>query len=185
MSISKLFPLIIIFFTAGCFASENTDEACFYSNNKFEFREPKHKTILNAKWQHTKDVETDEYVDRLVISYENGDVLIVEHRYCAIYSFKAVYHSFNLVASLSELRERVAVIQGFNLQNETLTISFTEKLKAISDSSFNNEKNYRLNFDAVDKKGQNGVDYSLSYDPLGSLGLIGSATSLSVDIGAE
>lgn len=187
MSIVKLYPVIAFFLVAGCFASgQSDDDECSYKRNHFDFAEPKHQSILFSKWQNTKDPDTDENLDRLVVSYENGDVLIVEHRYCAIYSFKATYHSFSLVSSTVALIEIVDRIQQYNLQGENLSLTFSGHLKRNMDElSFNNEKNFRKNFDAADKKGENDVRYSVSYDPLGSLGLLGSATSLSLVIGAE
>lgn len=187
MSIVKLFPFIACFWAAGCLASQQSnDDGCLYTRNAFDFTEPKHPSILFSKWQNTKNAETDENLDRLIVSYENGDVLIVEHRYCAIYSFKAIYHSFGLVSSASTLIEIAKRVQQYNLQGKNLSLTFSDHLKRnLPESSFNNEKSLRINFDAADKKGENDVRYSVSYDPLGSLGLLGSAISLSLVIGAE
>lgn len=180
----KSWVLPLIFFCT--LATESFADECAYNRSSFEFAEPKHQSILFSKWQYAKDPDTDENIDRLIVSYEKGDVLIVEHRYCSIYSFKATYHSFGLIPSAAGLIEIADRAQQYNLQSKNLSLTFSDYLKKnLTDSSFNNEKSFRSNFDAADKKGENDVRYSVSYDPLGPLGLLGSATSLSLVIGAE
>lgn len=180
----KLRVLPLIFFYT--LAIEGVADECAHNKSSFEYAEPTNQSVLFSKWQHVKDPDTDENLDRLVVSYENGDVLIIEHRYCVIYSFKATYHSFGLIRSVAHLIEIADRVQQYNFQGKNLSLTFSDHLKRnLPESSFNNEKSLRINFDAADKKGEDDVRYSVSYDPLGSLGLLGSATSLSLVIGAE
>ena len=190
MTVVKLFGLFALLFCSGCFASDeaasDSGQECDYQKESFKYLEPKDQGVLHGKWQHTIDSETGENVDRLVISYENGDVLVVEHKYCVIYNFHATYYSSSLIPQAAKVIERVKGIQSYNFYTNNLTVIPAEQLAGkLNNSSYTSDKPYRLNFDAADKKSENNVNYSISYDPLGSLGLMGSVVSLSVAVGGE
>ena len=187
MKLPEFLLLAVCLYSSGCFASDEVaSDECDYKREAFKFLEVNQKDVFASKWQHTADSETGEGVDRLVISYVNGDVLVVEHKYCVIYNFQATYYSASLLPQSVKLVDRVKLMEGYNFLALDLKTAPADQLSSkVSKADFSSDKPYRLNFDAVDKKGQNSVNYSISYDPLGGLGLMGSVVSVYVAVGGE
>lgn len=188
----KLIKLLLIFsslFISSCFASEETTatNACNFTRESIVLSEPKDTAIINSYWQHTQDADTEEYIDRLFIAYKNGDAVVIEHKYCSIYNFKASYFSTSgeHTASIEKLDQLMINLQIFNALAAKLSVAPNDRVTAqLKKSTFDPEKPYRVNFDAADKAAENDVSYSFSYDPLGSLGMLGSMVSLYVGYGS-
>lgn len=167
---------------SSCFAAESVDaDNCDFSRKSFSFPDIKGEDIDNSYWQHVRDPETEEYVDRLFIAYKNGDALMVEHKYCLIYNFKASYYSSSgqFTEDVPGVINLVSKMQEQNLLAKKLSVVPSERIGAqLKKSGFDVEKSQRIDFDAADKDSQNNVSYSFSYDPLGVMGMLGGMVSL-------
>lgn len=188
----KPIKLLFVFsslFISSCFASEESTatNTCNFTRESIALSEPKDAAIINSYWQRTQDAETEEYVDRLFIAYKNGDAAVIEHKYCSIYNFKASYFSTNgeHTASVDKLDQLMINLQKLNALASKLSVVPNDRvIDQLKKSTFDPEKPYRINFDAADKAAENDVSYSFSYDPLGSLGILGSMVSLYVGYGS-
>lgn len=190
MKIIKCWLICSSLLILSCFAAEEpitqATDSCSFTKKSFTFIEPKEAGIINSHWQYDQDPETQENVARLFIAYQNGDAAIIEHKYCDIYNFKAVYYSTvgERIDTLEKLDKLLVKLQVLNaLASELSAIPNQKIIAQLKKSEFNYEKSSRINFDAADKKNQNDVAYSFSYDPLGSLGMLGTMVSLYVGYG--
>lgn len=187
MKFIKFLLMVNFLLISNCFAAESTDtDGCDFSRASFVFPEVKGADIDNSYWQHVRDPETEEYVDRLFVAYKNGDALMVEHKYCLIYNFKASYYSSSgqFAEGAADVINLVSKMQEQNLLAKKLSVIPSERIGShLKKSGFDVEKNQRIDFDAADKDAQNNVSYSFSYDPLGVMGMLGGMVSLYVAYG--
>lgn len=189
MRFIKSLVVLSCFLMSSCFAAEPSGaNECEFSRQSFSFPEASGADVANSYWLHVRDSETEEYVDRLFVAYKNGDALIVEHKYCIIYSFKASYYSSSgqFTDGVTNVVELVSKMQMHNLLASKLSVIPSERIGAqLKKSEFDVEKSQRVNFDAADKAAQNDVSYSFSYDPLGTMAMLGGMVSLYVVYGAH
>lgn len=189
MSFKSIFSVLVsLFFSLPSFASESASakDECDFSRESFSFPEVKGADIANSYWLHVRDPETEEYVDRLFVAYKNGDALMVEHKYCLIYNFKASYYSSSgqFTEDVTSVVGLVSKMQTYNLLAKKLSVIPSERIGAqLKKSEFDVEKSQQIDFDAADKAAQNNVTYSFSYDPLGTMAMMGGMVSLYVAYG--
>ncbi|MES2675416.1 MAG: hypothetical protein V4660_14335 [Pseudomonadota bacterium] len=188
----KIILIALALLTSSCFAAEkpatSTTNSCSFTKESLKFSALKDPAIINSYWQHTQDPETEEFVDRLFIAYRNGDSAVIEHKYCLIYNFKASYYSTagEHTQSIEKLDQLLFNLQDLNALATKLSVIPNKKIIAeLKKLTFNPEKPSRVNFNAADKEAVNDVTYSFSYDPLGSLGMLGSMVSLYVAYGSN
>ena len=185
----KFIFIIFALLTLNCFAAEKpATNFRSFTRESLKFSTIKDPAIINRYWQHTQDPETEEFVDRLFIAYRNGDSAVIEHKYCLIYNFKASYYSTadEHTDNIEKLDQLLLNLQDLNALAAKLSVIPNKKIIAeLKKVTFNPEKPSRVNFDASDKEAINNVTYSFSYDPLGTLGMLGSMVSLYVAYGSN
>lgn len=69
-----------------CYAKKE----CKYTTKNLTFPNPTSKNIANIYWQDTK--EGYETIKRLYISYKDGSLALIEHKFCSMYNFEAAYY---------------------------------------------------------------------------------------------
>lgn len=189
MRFIKVLLILSCSLMSSCFAAEPSGaDECAFSRESFSFPEVKGADIANSYWLHVRDPETEEYIDRLFVAYKNGDALMVEHKYCLIYNFKASYYSSSgqFTDDVTNVVGLVSKMQTHNLLANKLSVIPSERIGAhLKKSEFDVEKSQRVNFDAADKAAQNDVSYSFSYDPLGTMAMLGGMVSLYVAYGSH
>src|SRR6187551_68630 len=147
MRFIKVLLILSCSLMSSCFAAEPSGAGeCAFSRESFSFPEVKGADIANSYWLHVLDPETEEYVDRLFVAYKNGDALMVEHKYCVIYNFKASYYSSSgqFTDDVTNLVGLVSKMQTHNLLAKNLSVIPSERIGTqLKKSEFDAEKSQR------------------------------------------
>lgn len=172
---------ILILFSIGCTA----EESCQFKNSFVKEDIPKNEKVSMSYWQTGKDRDSEETVKRLYLVYKNGDMAVIEHKYCEMYNFELSYFSdrYSNVESTKKIGELISSHMIFSaIQpsfNKNLGLIIMRKLE---EKGFKTDKDLSVILPDDDVTFDEHVEYGMSYHPKME-GIISSGLNFYMSIG--
>ncbi len=174
---------ILIIYLA-CFASLSyANNDCDISSKLLKFKTPESNDIANIFWQDDKDGY--ETIKRLHITYKDGSIAVLEHKFCSMYNFEVAYYvadrelieNTDLIQKKAKYFFTYAAIQGGDQEEaiETMAVNLHE-------NKFNPEKEAAIGYSGHHPQ-YGSAEYSIDYYPLGSASIHKAAITFYVGIG--
>ena len=161
----KLLTLIVMMIPMGC-AADNT--ACKYDESFIKEVMPNNKDILKSYWKKGIDPDSSEYTARLYLILKNGDIAVLEHKYCDMYNFELTYLVDKNTNGLTKDSIGNLVKEYANLSQ--IKPSYKIKLNQIVSSEllknkFQSDSALSIGLPVDQIKYNDNVEYGLSYQP--------------------
>jgi len=106
----KLFIFLLLILPAACGAE---DINCKYNDSFIEETTPTGSNIHSFEWEKQRDLDSDEYVNKLKIVYKNHNTAEIIHKYCDMYNFEYIYFVNKNPNTLSEIDIVKYIAEGF------------------------------------------------------------------------
>lgn len=174
-----LFFIAFVAFSSLCCA----DYKCEISTKNLSFPTPKSNDIANTFWQDDKDGH--ETIKRLHITYKDGSVAVLEHKFCSMYNFEVAYYvaergALNTTESIQEKAKyflTYASIQGGDQQEAIETMA-----QNLSKKKFTTENEATTGYDGSHPQ-YGRAEYVIDYYPLGAASIHEAAISFYMGLG--
>lgn len=90
-----MLSLVLLSSVSACKGDEQASEEykCLYEKDFVKEEKIENKNIASSYW--IVEVQGYEEVKRLYLIYKNGDIAVVEHKYCSMYNFNIDYFISN------------------------------------------------------------------------------------------
>ena len=159
------------------------DYECDYSTKNLTFKTPESADIENTFWQD--DQEGYETVKRLYLTYKDGSIAVLEHKFCSVYNFEVLYYfsDRNLFSKTEEIQKKMNYFFSY------ASLIDTEQQEAI-DSLIEHFNKNNFNPDKTMTRGYSGFapelgdsSYFLGYYPLGEISVHEAALRMYMGIG--
>ena len=128
------------------------------------------ESVAESTWLSSVDINTGETIKRLTVTYQNGDIAVVTHRYCEMYNFELNYFVAGSESLDPDSIARV-IVNHYNAYAK-LTAEFEEGLdqvivRALEAEGLSEAFSVGLPEGAIIESP--GVEYSMGYQPLGEV----------------
>lgn len=172
----------MLLISSFCYA-EQTTHNCKVTEKNLNFQTPKSNDIANTFWQ--EDKEGDETVKRLQITYKNGSIAVIKHRFCETYQFEAVYYTEERETknSTEKIKTSLTTLLSYVAHKDSTQKEAIKTMIAELDK-------YTFVSDEVTGATYNGHDpaygdtgYSILYSPLNYSSIYSAAISVEMGIG--
>lgn len=180
-----LLPIVFIFSVSACNAETSAKNSCQFSKNNINLTTPKSPEIINTHWQESN--EGNETVNRLYLSYVDGSMAVIEHKYCSMYNYEVAYYSANKnsASTIESMANRLTELLSYAALKAELSEppqnTIKEKLK---DKGFEKDSEISFGFHSSDSKNQL-VEYSFSYAPNEQSSIHRNSTFIYMGIGGN
>lgn len=168
----------------ACFASLSyADKDCDISSKNLKFKTPKSNDIANTFWQDDKDGY--ETIKRLHITYKDGSIAVLEHKFCSMYNFEVAYYAADretvkntdLIKNKAQYFFTYASIQGGDQQEAIVTMT-----NNLDEKKFNTEKEASTGYDGSHPQ-YGRAEYIIDYHPLDSASIHEAAITFYMGLG--
>jgi hypothetical protein len=174
---------VVIIYLASFASLSYADSDCDISSKNLTFKTPKSNDIAKTFWQDDKDGY--ETIKRLHITYKDGSVAVLEHKFCSMYNFEVAYYATDketvnntdLIQKKAEYFFSYAAIQGGDQQEAVETMT-----KSLHDKKFDPEKEASIGYEGSHPQ-YGRAEYIIDYRPLGSASIHKAAITLYVGLG--
>lgn len=159
------------------------DNDCDISTKSLIFKTPKSNDIANSFWQDDKNGY--ETIKRLHITYKDGSIAVLEHKFCSMYNFEVAYYAADreavkntdLLQKKAEYYFSYASIQGGDQQEAIDTMA-----KNLDRKKFNPEKQAAIGYTGHHPQYGNS-EYSIDYHPLDGASIHEAAITFYMGLG--
>ncbi len=165
--------LLIILLNFTSILHANTEEnSCTYKAGYIAHKQITEKNINFYKWVDRISKDNGEYITTLYITYDNGNTVTIEHKYCDMYNFEVSYFVADPDFSYSKENISGIMTQYFELYS-VKKLSFTPTLDMILK---NNLKDFKYS-------GNERVELIIEQHPLTSAGTYRRLINFYIGIG--
>lgn len=170
--------IFIVAVSSACHAKR-----CEILTKSLKFPTPKSNDIANTFWQDDKDGH--ETIKRLQITYKDGSVAVLEHKFCSMYNFEVAYYVTDrkALSTTESIQKKAkyfftyASIQGGAQQEAIETM-----IQNLSEKKFTTEKEATTGYDGSHPQ-YGRAEYSIAYYPLGAISIHEAAFSFYMGLG--
>lgn len=139
---------------------------CNFLTKNLTFTTPKSDDIANTFWQDDKDGH--ETIKRLYITYKDGSLAVLEHRYCSVYNFEAAYYfgDKSKLANTKEFQKRAKLFFSYaSVSDSSQQEAIATMIKELNEKEFDKEKNADAGYNGFDPQ-HGDTEYNIDYFPL-------------------
>jgi hypothetical protein len=171
--------LYLAFFASLSYA----DNDCDISPKLLKFKTPESNDIANTFWQDDKDGY--ETIKRLHITYKDGSIAVLEHKFCTMYNFEVAYYvadresieNTDLIQKKAKYFFTYSAIQGGDQQESVETMT-----KSLHEKKFDPEKEASIGYEGSHPQ-YGRAEYTIDYHPLGSVSIHKAAITFYIGLG--
>lgn len=180
-----LFSMLFVFSISSCNAETLEKSKCNITKNNINLITPKKPEIIHSYWQESS--EGNESVNRLYLSYVDGSIAVVEHKYCTMYNYEIAYYSANKneASTIESMANTLTELLSYAAIKPSISESPEEKIKEkLKEKGFEKDDAIYFGFHSSDTKNQL-VEYSFSYASNEDSSLHRSSTFIYLGIGGK
>lgn len=180
-----IISLLFFSLTVACHAEKSTEQDCQFNSSNINLITPKADNIIHSYWQ--KDTDGYESVDRLYVSYKDGSIATIEHKYCSMYNFEIAYYTSNKssVSNIENLTRTLETIFSFTgIKDDTINPALADIKEKLQTKKFTPAQTITIGADESNSDNQR-VEYSISYMPIEDSSLHKAALFIYMGIGGE
>lgn len=168
---SMLFPLMALAASA-CHAEV---QQCDYPESLVSTKDRyMAEGVLDSHWVSSIDPVSHEYKKTLYIIYKDGNLAVVEHKYCTMYNVEISLLSRDNASQQTRLKNMTATIDRLFSSTVKIDGTFTKPLKDIIATAiverFDVDKYLSLGLPSDQVDIDDGVEYSITYSPYENIG---------------
>ncbi|WP_431687170.1 hypothetical protein [Hahella sp. NBU794] len=178
-----IFSSFLLIATASCSAEE---AQCGYKATFVKEAAVTDSSVALSHWSTERDRKSDEYIKKLYLVYKNGDIAVIEHKYCDMYNFEVSY-SFS-GQNPAPTSQSIGQIIEKHAQYAQLTPTYSPSLSSIVTSeleknAFDGQKPLSLGLPQEPLTFDDFVEYSVSFLPNKESNILQSSLSFYMGIG--
>lgn len=149
---------LILLMPTSVFAQKDKN-GCKISKDFIKNNDTNDSSIHSQIWKNSIDPDSDEYLATQHIIYKNGDMAVIEHKYCSMYNYELAYfvaddnfkttpkNIGNLIGKV--YRQSIAIRPDFK---KPVSVAIKENLEKLD---FSSEKPFSKGLDIADRGNKN------------------------------
>ncbi|MDG9666936.1 hypothetical protein ONV78_04240 [Hahella sp. CR1] len=175
---------VLMLITPVAFCAEEAQ--CHYKASFVKEAAVTDSSVALSHWSTERDRKSDEYIKRLYLVYKNGDIAVIEHKYCDMYNFEVSYAFYS--QNPAPTSQSIGQIIAKHAQYAQLTPSYSPSLSSIVTSeleknAFDGQKPLSLGLPQEPLTFDDFVEYSVSFLPNKESNILQSSLSFYMGIG--
>ena len=156
---------------------------CKIAEKSLQFKTPTSSDITHTLWQESN--EENETVRRLYITYKDGSVAVLEHKYCSTYNFEVAYYvgDKSKLSTTKEVQKKAESFFSYaSLSDSSQHEAITTMIRTLNERKFDAEKKIATGYRGFDPK-HGDTEYSIDYFPLGDVSVHQAALFVYMGLG--
>jgi len=153
-------------------------EQCKYNKASITEINAEQTNVVSSEWAYSRDPDSDEHVKTNYLRLNNGDLVVIEHKYCSMYNFEFNYFVARSNRTINPSMISNVVKQLVKSNAKIFPESADKMAQAVKSSllsqKFNKDKRYSQGIEPVISRTRN-VEMSYTYTPYENIGTIFAA----------